>query len=69
MVAILKTIENGESELRLNQHEINCSISLNDSNNIDFSESEKKKKVFCRKKYPKSPNMFFNVAAILYTVI
>ena len=42
MAAILKTIQSGGSKHWFNYHENDSCISLNDSNNIDISETEKK---------------------------
>ena len=50
-------------------HKNNTSyISVNDINNIDFSETEKKN-LFRGKVLKKKTNMLYNVAAILYIII
>ena len=51
--AILKTVQNGELELRLNKQKTDSWISFNDSKIIDFSESEKKTHPVLWEKVPK----------------
>ena len=49
MAAILKTVQIGELELWMNMHKTDRCISLNDSDNMDFSETDEKKLFFVGK--------------------